>query len=30
MYEVHSEHDFTTQPRRIDAGTPESLLTSLG
>lgn len=29
MYEVHSEHDFTTVPREIGIATPESLLATL-
>jgi hypothetical protein len=29
MYEVRSEHDFTTLPCEIGAGSPESLLASL-
>ena len=29
MYEVHTEHDFTSTPREIAVGSPESLLASL-
>jgi hypothetical protein len=29
MYELHTEHDFTSTPREITVGSPESLLASL-
>src|SRR4029450_13515685 len=29
MYELHTEHDFTSTPQEITVGSPESLLASL-
>jgi hypothetical protein len=29
MYELHTEHDFTSTPREISVGSPESLLAEL-